>query len=260
MIKKELADGFLDKDLIFEVDKIRNDNKKLYDIIKKINITFYSLEMHFEKSNPSNVDLYVFTTFSQIHISFQSCVLLLERGLYEDFQIILRSIYDKIFKCLYVLEDKNNLEVLYQDNVGNQISLNKYISECELYSYIPKDKLMKVTAELEKEVKLNKNGKKIKMPDNRMICNQLGIKEAYIHYKLLSNYTHCSISVIDSKLIEDEYGLLINQGINHGDFYDEISKLILCLNYIVKPICNYLKLDDINNSFEKLLEELIKMK
>ena len=93
-----------------------------------------------------------------------------------------------------------------------------------------------------------------------MICNQLGIKEAYIHYKLLSNYTHCSISVIDSKLIEDEYGLLINQGINHGDFYDEISKLILCLNYIVKPICNYLKLDDINNSFEKLLEELIKMK
>ena len=108
-IKKVLENGFLDKEIQVEVDRIRRENLEVYSIIRELNILCYELEEKFNKTKGTNIDIYLLRSFTQIHTSFQAYITLLERGLYEDSQIILRSMYDKIFKTLFVLSDNTSL-------------------------------------------------------------------------------------------------------------------------------------------------------
>lgn len=257
--EKKLKNGFLDEELVLEVNKIRNKNKELYLIIEKINSLLYEIENNYEKDDGTNVELYVFTTFSQIHISIQSYIILLERGLYDDAQIVLRSTYDKLFKCLYVLENDKALDILDQDNVNSQLTLYKYILNNKLFDYVPEEKLKVGIQELEKRRKLKDNGKIIKCPDNKDISEKLNLPETYIHYKILSHYTHNSVFVINSKLIETDAGYLINQNIQHGNFKDEVIKAIICLGYIISPICDYLGLENIKKEFDNEVKNLLKL-
>ena len=259
IVEKILKNGFLDNELNLEVSKIRNENDNLYSSIEKINFLLYEIEKNFEKDNCINVELYVFTTFSQIHTSFQSYILLLERGLYDDSQIVLRSIYDKVFTILYVLDNKERISEIDQDDVNKQISLCNYILDNELFEYMPKERLRKEIKELEKSRMIKENGKYIRIPDNRTISEILDLKELYLHYKLLSQYTHNSIYVVEEKIIKTKKGVLINQNIKHGDFKDEIAKIIFPLKYIIDPICDYLGLKKLKEDFEYEKEKIVKI-
>lgn len=78
-------------------------------------------------------------------------------------------------------------------------------------------------------------------------------------YNLLSSYVHNSIGVVGSKVIEKDLDILINQNVNHGDFRNEIVKMYLCIQYIVDPICKYLKLRKQKQEFDNLIEELLNL-
>lgn len=256
--EKRLLNGFLDEDFKLEVAKMRRENDDLYKVIEKINKLFYSIEEKYEKTKPTEVDVYIRTTFSQIHMSSQSYIILLERGLYDDSQVILRSMYDKVIKCLYAIKN-NSIDILIQDSIKRKKSLYDFIDKNEMYNYVPKEKLYNMRAELEKEQKKDENGKNLKIPQIIETFSDLGIKEVYIHYKLLSSYVHNSIDVIGNKVIEDGIDILINQNIEHGDFRNEIVKMYLCMQYIVGPICEYLNLRKQKLEFNNLIKELIKL-
>lgn len=258
MLKKELKNGFLDNDIMLEIDRIRKENSELYEIVEKMNKLFYSIEKNYEKISPTNVDVYARTTFSQIHMSAQSYVILLERGLYDDAQVILRSMYDKIIKCLYAIK-YDSIEELIQESIRKTISLYEYIEKNKLYNYIPKDKLNEFMKAMKESQKKDKRGKLIKMPHITDICNDLDIKEAYIHYSLLSGYVHNSIGVIGNKIIESGVDILINQNIDHGDFKNEVIKMILCMKFIINPICEYLELGEQSDKFNELLNMALKI-
>lgn len=256
--QKVLVNGFLDNDLQLEVTNIRNENDDIYVIIEKINKLFYSIEEKYGKSKPTEVDIYIRTTFSQIHMSSQSYIILLERGLYDDSQVILRSMYDKIIKCLCAIKN-NSIEVITQESLKRKISLFNFIDKNEMYDYISKEKLYKYKREIEKEQKKDERGKPIKISKMIETISDLGIKEAYIHYSLLSEYVHNSIGVVGNRIIEEGIDILINQSIDHGNFKNEVLKMYLCMRYVVGPICNYLKLKDSKQEFDKLIEELLKL-
>lgn len=256
--EKKLINGFLDDDLQLEVKRMRKENRDLYNIIEKINKLFYCIEENYEKTRPTDVDVYIRTTFSQIHMSSQSYVILLESGLYDDSQVILRSMYDKVIKCLYAIKN-NSIEILIQDSIKRRKKLYDFIDKNEIYNYVPKDKLSELKKEIEKEQKKDENGKPVKIPQIIETFSDLGIKEAYIHYSLLSSYVHNSIGVVGSKVIEDDIDILINQNIDHGDFKNEIIKMYLCIQYIVDPICDYLNLSKQKMEFDKLINELMKL-
>lgn len=256
--KKRLLNGFLDDDLKLEVSRMRKEYDDLYKIIEKMNKLFYSIEENYEKTKPTDVDVYVRTTFSQIHMSSQSYIILLERGLYDDSQVILRSMYDKVIKCLYAINN-NSIEVITQESIKRKISLFNFIDKNEMYDYISKEKLYKYKRKMEKEQKKDERGRPIKISKLIETISDLGIKEAYIHYSLLSEYVHNSIGVVGNKVIEDGIDILINQNIDHGNFKNEILKMYLCMQYVVGSICNYLKLEDSKQEFDKLIEELLKL-
>lgn len=258
MLKKKLKNGFLDNDIMLEVYRIKKENSKLYNIIEKMNKLFYSIEENYEKIRPTNVDVYVRTTFSQIHMSAQSYVILLERGLYDDSQVILRSMYDKITKCLYAIK-YDSIEEITQESIRKTISLYEYIEKNELYNYISKDKLNEFMNAMKESQKKDKQGKPVKMPHITDLCNDLDIKEAYIHYSLLSGYVHNSIGVIGNKVIENGLDILINQNIDHGDFKNEIIKMIICMKFIIDPICEYLNLGEQSDKFNELVNMTLKI-
>ena len=105
----ELKNGFLDYDLNIEVNRKREKNKDAYRVAEEFNLLMYEIERKLKKDNATNRDLYVFTVFNQIHISSQTYIILIERGLYADEQIILRSIYEKILNLKIVIVDENYL-------------------------------------------------------------------------------------------------------------------------------------------------------
>lgn len=256
--EKRLLNGFLDNDLQLEVKRMRTENGDIYEIIEKINKLFYGIEENYEKVKPTNVDVYIRTTFSQIHMSSQSYIILLERGLYDDSQVILRSMYDKVMKCLYAIKN-NSIEVLIQDSIKRNISLYEFIDKNEMYKYVPKEKLYELKKAMQKEQKKDENGKPAKIPKIIETFSDLGIKDAYIHYSLLSSYVHNSIGVVGNKVLEKDSDILINQNVDHGDFRNEIVKMYLCMQYIVTPICEYLNLKKQKLEFDNLINELIKL-
>jgi len=257
-IEKELKNGFLDDDIVIEIMKLKAENKKIYDLLEKMNQQLYEVGKNYEKENPTQVDIYVRITFSQIHKSFQSFIILLERGLYDDSQIILRSMYDKIINTLYVLNDEKNIEKLIQDNINEQLKTCRDIQKYELYQYVSKEHVQQSLEENLKCRKLDENNKKIEKPSAKQICEELDIKEVYILYRLTSNYTHNALNIVTNKIIESNGGILVNQGIDHGNFKHEIGLLIACMTLIIEPICNYLKSPTILKELESIVIELSK--
>ena len=220
----------------------------------------YEIEKYFVKEDFSVVDVYLFTTFTQIHTSFQSYIILLERGLYEDGQIVLRSLYDKMFKFLYILNDSGSFNIFKQDGILKQKSLFKYIIKNNLYDYVSENKAKEYLLQLEQQIEKRDSDKNINVPSNQKICEEMGIEELYIHYKLLSGYTHNAFFVVDGKIKTEESGVIIDQGINHGNFYDEVCKVIFCFDYIVNPLCNYFNISNFSKEFADLVNELIMLK
>lgn len=253
------GEGFLNDEIQIVVDNKKEENKDIYQLIYKYNSLCYKLEKTFEKDNSNNVELYLFTTFSEIHTSFQSYIILLERGLYEDAQIILRSIYDKIFNILYVFDDFKNFELLFQKQVYLNIKLCEYIEENKLYDYMTKEKIVKNKEKYIKLRKLNEKGKQIQPLDNKKICEKLNLEELYVHYKLLSDYTHNGFSVVESRIIQKEDGIIIDQNFKFGKLLDEVAKVIGILDYVIRKICEYLKLEDLCKKFEEIENELEKL-
>ncbi len=253
-MSKELKNGFLDKDILFEMGKIQNEHKELYNVLKEINHLFYRIEKNYEIVNPTDVDLYVRTVFSQLHISFQTYIILLEIGLYDDSQVILRSMYDKISKCIYAIGN-NDVKGLENQSIEKTLLLYEYIYDTKLYEYLPKDNLQIYTDLLKNKKK--ENGENNRVPRIATIFKNSSIPEAYIHYSLLSSYVHNAISVVSSKIIEDDLGITINQNIDHGDFKNEIGKMVICMQYVVDPVCKFLKLEKENICFKELVNKML---
>lgn len=250
-------DGFLDKKIQIIVEKTRNNNKNVYDLIDKYNSLCYSLEKGFEKEKANVIDLYLCTCFTEIHTSFQSYIILLERGLYIDSQIILRSIYDKVFNSLFIIQDSNNFNVLFKKNINENIKMCNYIKEKGLYTYMNEELLnnrLKAQKELEETINISKS-----YVSAKYICENMGLEELYIHYMLLSDYTHNGFNVIESKIQKDGNGVIINQNFEFGNFLDEIAKVIGCMSYVIKNLCEYLKNEKMLKQFESIEDQLVEL-
>jgi ATP-dependent 26S proteasome regulatory subunit len=166
--------------------------------------------------------------------------------------------YDKIINTLYVLNDEKNMEKLIQDSINEQMKTCNDIQKYELYQYVSKEHVQKSLEENLKYIKLDEHNRKIKKPPVKEICEELDMNEVYILYRLTSSYAHNALNVVTNKIIEGNGGILINQGIDHGNFEHEIGLLIACMTLIIKPICDYLKLPTILKELERIVIEISK--
>lgn len=255
----KFENGFLDNKIQNLVDNRRNFFKDEYSILERYNKLCYKLEQNFEMQNVLKTEIILFTIFSQIHKSFQSFIILIERGLYDDSQIILRSIYDKIFDLLLLLNNPKNYIFLDHDYIDKTIKKLKYIKKYHLYEYMKEDIVDERLTYYNNVIKKQKNGKILSKLDNSSICNKNRANELYLHYKILSEYTHNSVFVVENNIIKNGDEVIINQNFNFGNFLDETVKVIGCIDYVINKLCDYLCLKELKKEFSNLTDELVKL-
>lgn len=244
----ELKNGFLDDDLNIEVDRKRKENEDAYKVVEEFNLLMYEIEKKFKKDNATNRDLYVFTVFEQIHIPSQTYIILIERGLYSDAQIILRSIYEKILNLKIVIADENYLNRILKDTLCQGFSTLKKIKENQIFELIP-ESIVKMRMEEYKNAIEKMNT--IKLPMNLSdVADKVDMKRQYIYYKLLSEYSHNDLVILMQQLIFKEDGIIINGSQMNLKISDEILRFIECLEYSIRAISQYLKTFEYINKME----------
>lgn len=246
----ELENGFLDYNLNIEVNRKRQENKDVYKLAEEFNVLMYEIEKNFKKDNATNRDLYVFTVFNQIHVSSQTYIILIERGLYTDAQIILRSIYEKLLNLKIVIEDENYLNRILKDTLCQSFSTLKKIKENEIFELIPEKIVDKRIDEYKNAIeKMNT----IKLPMNLCdVADKVNMKRQYIYYKLLSEYSHNDLGALMKHLIFKDDGVIINGGQMDDKISNEILKFIECAEYAIRAISEYLKIFDYINNMQEI--------
>lgn len=256
MIVRDLFEnGILDEQQkpIFEVYKEKHKNifNLLYDYNRlccKIINAYNGVEVTEEK-------LYIFPAFVEMHKLYQAAILMLEYGLPNLAENLLRSMFELMLKILYVFKEENNIKKLKIKDFSEALSQISYIDNNNLYKIVPKDYIDKYKKQLEDSK--NELTKQVfnQAPNIREMCVELGLKAEYTYYKYLCDYTHTAFHLISSMNVETENGIVIN-GYEDFDNVENIGlRIITILNIIMnKIVITYFNnfLDEYNNLANKL--------
>lgn len=253
-MKVKIKRGCIDPNMNLVVEDYRRKNNSVYNYIYEFDDLCNELEASFRGLSPTAINTYVVTTFCQIHSSFQSVILLLEHGMYDDSQILFRSILDKVIKCIYVLQDDDNFKLVQQENNIEQIKTFKYALK---HSNIFNDDTIKsyneIIIELQKKILVGKNGKELSIKKNDIICEEANMPELYFAYKHLSGYTHNQMFVPGKKIFINKNIVTINNSLEYPKkLIFEISTIISSLGYVVKTLCKYISASSLEEKFINL--------
>lgn len=249
-----LKNGFLDEKLELSVKDLRFAHKDAYHMASELNELMYEIEQEFIGKESTSIELYIYTVFSQIHNSCQTYILLVERGLYADSQIILRSIYEKIFKLMIVIEDEGYLKRFLKDSLKQGISTLNRIKSKKLFKLISEDI---VDSRIKEFTDALNQMNEVKLPsDLGKISEMIKMDMQYIYYKLLSEYTHNDLVVSMKHLIFEDEGVIINGSqIYEGKIPEEILRYTECVEYAVKALSNYLNKPNYYNKLQNIQEK-----
>lgn len=230
---------------------IRKKHKLLYEFIYKYNQLAYKIWDSFVMDSSQEI-LYLCTTYNQMHNSFQSFILLLERGVYDDAHIIFRSMYDKFINFMFVIKDIKNYRFIEQDFIQNSLKLLNGIRKKKLFRLIDKNTLDNEITKFRKSILHDENGRYIPTLSMKEKADKCGMQEEYIHYRLLSEYTHNNLkSVYENITIKDD-GVILESGIKFDNFIDEIILSLECFKNVMHAICDYLKKYELKKELENL--------
>lgn len=236
-----LEQDFLDEKIYVLVKEIREKHKSLYDQIFKINELFLKdIYNSFDKSmnNIDDSEIYIQANIAEIHKSFQSTIILFERGLHNDAMIILRGIYEKTFVLKAIINNPENIKFLFGKTNNNAKTMHDNLENGRLPSYI---NLIYRIKEIYKKYKTKKIYEWAK---------KAGMEEEYCcQYAILSNYTHYDLKVAKEDLINTDGNITINTDFKFNNFDDLLGDL---LNIFKKAIVFYCEHKKLNILVEKL--------
>lgn len=256
MIVRDLFEnGILDEQQkpIFEAYK--KEHQKVFDLLYEYNKLCCKIINSYTGIEVTEEKLYIFPAFVEIHKIYQSAILMLEYGVPNSAENLLRSMFELMLKMLYVFKEENNIKRLKMKNYSEALSQILYIENNTLYEIVPKDYIDKYKTQLEESKnELIKQGVK-NAPNIYDMCVELGLTAEYSYYKYLCDFTHTSFYLISSMNVEMENSVIIN-GYEDYDNVENIGlRIITILNIIVdKMVTMYFNsfLDEYNNLSKKL--------
>ena len=247
-----LKNGLLDKNIEFLVDNVRNKYFKQYNLVFSINDLFLKIiNENIFNTFSNDREIYIYTTLFEIHSSFQSIILLLERGLLNNAEIILRSIYEKKFKLFAVIKDKRNYNRILDER-------EYYAAETALTINNSKNKQFN---HLKDKINLNlynlENYKKKKTSTKKWALYAGLIDEYYKQYSIFSSAVHHDIITLTNLVENKSNGIKINT-YSYDNFEDRIKitceVTLQCLNKVLE----YKNINKFNKNIKTILNELKK--
>lgn len=191
-----LAEGF-----------ILPENKELFEFVNEINCWMYELYKSKELNVNNEEKRYFLLFWGEMHKTYQSIVLLAQRGLEEDSFTLLRRLYEMLFKVVAISKDSNNIEKLRQNELYEFSKLNRKLEKNE-----PGTEIFR-----EKKVNFSKatGGKKVTVVEWAKMADMVDVYN--YQYFILSDSSHAGYSSMNSSTKEtaDEIRILLTPKYEH---------------------------------------------
>lgn len=250
---------YLDLKNIESIKKYRSNNEKEYNYIYRISNYLTKIGHSLQKDNGTSLDFYVLSMLSELELSFQSIIILFERGLLEDAHILIRSFIDKIIRIDYSMKSDTNYLELVSNSEKSKKKLCEYVIDNKskfnaelIEKYIErKEEIKKYLSSLPKEVV------KKRLVSEQM-CKDINISELYYPYMYYSSYTHGDLLHLNNRIICYNDTTIINLNPIYSDIMKEIELLLELLKCVIEPICKHYEMDSLNLEFEELYSDIKK--
>ena len=247
-----IENGFLDEKFNNLIISNKTSNKEFFDLLYDYNKLLHKVLYNFDGIKQNNEINYIVPAFAKLVKLFQSCVIMLEYGMPDISESMLRSIYDLKFQMLYVLKNDINYQRLIKRMFSKELGKLNYIDKHSLYDYVSKDdvenirKVWNFTIEQLKDISC--------APDTRQMCEELGLEEEYVFYSMLCNNSHQSCDVIYS--LNKDFGIdILPDFVNiYLVGFRLCNAIDLVLNKIITKYAPHL-----NEEYNKLIEQCNKL-
>ena len=262
MKKDELEDGYLDLKINNYIGGFRNRYKNEYNCLKEINMFFQKVQLELIKKGVNQQNTFIMASLAQLQKTYESCILLFERGLVESGQALIRTILELSFKIIEVAKNKDFVEDLLLERQYETMSLLNDVEKNRIFDMISEEKLKEYKEIVRKNIK---NRKRPKTKTNYLVSKNKLEKE-YILYRLQCDYVHQSISVIGKIVKNTKRGnYYIDGDLQLENFKISIAWLISITTIAFKTILeDYLNdkelikyYNNIIKRFEKYFKDLI---
>lgn len=241
MKEQTLNDGFLDYEINKIVKKIRKQYQNEYKIINDFNKYIYILIEKLLYKGSSQQNLFVIASIVEMHKFYQSSIILLERGLPECANSLIRTMIDLLIKIIEVIRNKESVEKLLLNADYELLNILEYIDNHKIFTIIPHPELVKIIEQKNKEIKNRKNPR-IKTKD---LAEKNNVMDVYMLFRLQSDYTHLSTNIIGRIIDFNGTRYDINEDLMLNNFKIDVS---LSLSIVCKMI------EFVINEYERNLE------
>jgi Family of unknown function (DUF5677) len=253
--------GFLDGDAASWIIKHRTDNKEIFAVCEKINRL---AQTHLHKLNIHSEDvqeLLVSLLFIRALATYQTSILLIERGLVFEAKIILRCLIEILFKLRAVSNDRDvAVTYVYEDEVFRKKFINKFKL---LSSDVKEAQGNPQLDDLLATIKENIQNKNIQEQKTQWYAHKAGLDDYYnTVYALFSGSVHANVRELQELLKTDETGR-VTEILYGPDIPSDLHKLLLTggesLCLILQDVSRVfgLKLDEHLSELHEVLKRLV---
>ena len=185
-------DEFIDlivNDCLFD---FRKEHRDEYEIINRLINLFRNCEEQLEGLESNRENKFILASIIQLNKLYQSSVILLERGLKESANIIIRSILELSLKVISVIHNEKFLDILLNDEAIELKKLLNEIKENKFFDMIPQKTVDEYIKTCEENIDINIKEK----PTVYKMAYNNNLKKVYTFYRLQCDYAHQNTNIV----------------------------------------------------------------
>lgn len=246
-----LKDGFLDLGMNEHIINHRRQYKKEYGVIINFNEYIFKMINILLAKGTNKQNMFIIASVVEMHKFYQSAVLLLERGLPESANSLIRTMIDLLIKLIEVIRVPKSVDTLLLNADYETKNILKYLYQNELFDIVPKEELEVFIRENEKRIKTEKNPR-IKTKD---LAEKNNVIKMYTLFRFQSDYTHLSTDIIGRVIKTNDEGYYIDESLMLNNFKMDIGLAISIISTMIEFVLNeYMNNELLVNEYKKLGE------
>lgn len=225
--------------------------KRLYEYASDINELLYDLYQDKNMNICNEEKKYFFMLFGEMHKTYQSIIILSQRGLEEDALTLTRRLYEMLFKLVAIFNDKENIKQIKEDRLAEYNILQDKIEKNYPGMEILKNKGLNFRDGIEhKKISVYSWAKRAGMED---IYN--------CEYSILCSYSHASYDTINAGAYNEIDSIMLLYIPCYNNYEMIVSEAICIMVKITEVLIKKLNLALIDEKhLNNIKEELEKIK
>lgn len=239
-----IKNGFLGKEITPYIDDIRAKSSDFFQLSDETNKLSHQVLFKIDAHSKHEQELLVATLYMRIMASFQGVIILAERGMIPQSQVIMRSLLEAMFTLCALSEKRDLCTVYIQAEQKKRLKLLNKLGM--LKSGLPSDKeeseLIKLGIELKKDIE----EKGIKPLNVEQWSVEAGLHDIYLTaYTILCDPVHTNVNDLERYLVLDNDGEIkaFDWGPSSTGLHTLLMTNIECMLVTIKAVCDLFKIN-----------------